>query len=53
VGGRHPAGKAPLEEIYAEASVEGIDRAHAEDMIAKMRRSGDLMKPDHDSVKLV
>jgi replicative DNA helicase Mcm len=53
VGGRHPAGKAPLEEIYAEAAVEGIDRAHAEEMISKMRRSGDLMKPDHDSVKLV
>ncbi|MCC7576183.1 MAG: minichromosome maintenance protein MCM [Methanomethylovorans sp.] len=53
VGGRHPAGKAPLEEIYAEAALEGIDRAHAEEMISKMRRSGDLMKPDHDSVKLV
>lgn len=53
VGSRHPGGKAPLEEIYAEAVVEGIDKTYVEEMIAKMRRSGDLMKPDHDTVKLV
>ncbi len=53
VGERHPGGKAPLEEVFAEAQVQQIDRQHAEELIAKMRRSGDLLKPDNDHIKVV
>ena len=53
VGSRHSGGNAPLEEIYAEAAAEDIDRGHAEELIAKMRRSGDLLKPNKDHVRLV
>lgn len=53
VGEKHPGGKAPLEEIYAEAMNQDIDKQHAEDLIARMRRSGDLIKPDKEHVKIV
>jgi replicative DNA helicase Mcm len=53
VGEKHPGGKAPLEEVYAEAQNQQIDRQHAEDLIARMRRSGDLIKPDKEHVKVV
>lgn len=53
VGSMHQGGKAPLEEIYSEAVIEGIDKTHAEEIISKMRRSGDLMTPNNDTVKLV
>ncbi|WP_406661067.1 minichromosome maintenance protein MCM [Methanolobus sp. ZRKC3] len=53
VGEKHPGGKAPLEEVYAEAQAQQIDREHAEDMVSKMRRSGDLIKPDKEHVKVV
>ncbi len=53
VGEKHPGGKAPLEEVYAEARNQEIDREHAEELISKMRRSGDLIKPDKEHVKVV
>lgn len=53
VGEKHPGGKAPLEEVYAEAQKQDIDRQHAEDLISRMRRSGDLIKPDKEHVKVV
>ncbi len=52
VGDRHPGGKAPLEEVYAEADEEGIDREHAEDLITRMRQKGDIFKPDNKHVRL-
>jgi replicative DNA helicase Mcm len=53
VGEKHPGGKAPLEEVYSEAQNQQIDRQHAEELISKMRRSGDLIKPDKEHVKVV
>jgi replicative DNA helicase Mcm len=53
VGERHSGGKAPLEEVFAEAQAQQIDRQHAEELIAKMRRSGDLVTPDNDHIKVV
>jgi replicative DNA helicase Mcm len=53
VGEKHPGGKAPLEEVYAEAQNQQIDRQHAEELVSKMRRSGDLIKPDKEHVKVV
>ncbi|WP_094227930.1 minichromosome maintenance protein MCM [Methanolobus psychrotolerans] len=53
VGEKHPGGKAPLEEVYTEAQNQQIDRQHAEELISKMRRSGDLIKPDKEHVKVV
>jgi replicative DNA helicase Mcm len=53
VGEKHPGGKAPLEEVYAEAQAQQVDRQHAEELVSKMRRSGDLIKPDKDHVKVV
>ncbi len=53
VGEKHPGGKAPLEEVYEEAANQQIDRQHVEDLISKMRRSGDLIKPDKEHVKVV
>ncbi|WMW21041.1 minichromosome maintenance protein MCM [Methanolobus mangrovi] len=53
VGEKHPGGKAPLEEVYAEAQNQQIDHQHAEELISKMRRSGDLIKPDKEHVKVV
>ncbi|TGC11407.1 minichromosome maintenance protein MCM [Methanolobus halotolerans] len=53
VGEKHSGGKAPLEEVYAEAQAQQVDRQHAEELISKMRRSGDLLKPDKDHVKVI
>ncbi|MDY0387637.1 MAG: minichromosome maintenance protein MCM [Methanolobus sp.] len=53
VGEKHPGGKAPLEEVYIEAQNQQMDRQHAEELISKMRRSGDLIKPDKEHVKVV
>jgi len=53
VGEHHSGGKAPLEEVYAEAEAENIDKAHAEDLITRMGRSGDLLKPDNAHIRLV
>ena len=53
IAGRNPGGKAPLEDIYAAAENEQIDREHAEELVAKMRRIGDLLKPDEAHVRLV
>ncbi|MGP8321481.1 MAG: minichromosome maintenance protein MCM [Methanosarcinaceae archaeon] len=53
VSERHSGGKAPLEEVYQETESEQIDRGHAEELIAKMRRTGDLLKPDNNHVRLV
>ncbi len=54
VSEKHTQGKAPLEEVYSEAEKEyGIDRAHAEEHISKMRQRGDLFAPDKDHVKIV
>ena len=51
---RHQHGKAPIEEVYAEAEKEcGIDRTHAEEHISKMRQRGDLFAPDKDHIKIV
>ena len=50
---RNPGGKAPLEDIYTAAENEQIDRDHAEDLIMKMRRIGELLKPDDANVRLV
>ena len=45
---------APVEEVYAEAeSKHGIDRAHAEEYIKKMKQGGDLLSPDQKHIRLV
>lgn len=53
IGDKNPGGKAPIEEVIAEAQAQQIDRHHAEELIAKMRRSGDLLKPDNEHIKVV
>ncbi len=53
VGERHAGGNAPLHEIYEEAELEEIDREHVEDLINKMSRQGDLLKPKKDHVRIV
>lgn len=54
VGEKHPGGKAPLEEVYAEAKAQHqFDRERAEELVSTMRRSGDLLKPDKDHVKVI
>ena len=53
IAGRNPGNKAPLEDIYIAAENEQIDRDSAEGLIAKMRRIGDLLKPDEAHVRLV
>ena len=53
VGVKHPGGNAPLEEIYAEAADKKMSKEQAEQLIAKIRRSGDLLKPNRDHVRLV
>jgi replicative DNA helicase Mcm len=51
IGSQHTGGKAPLEEVYAEAMKQQIDKDKAEELISRMRRSGDLIKPDKDHIK--
>jgi replicative DNA helicase Mcm len=54
VSERHPGGKAPLEEVYAEAeNNHGIDRTHAEENIKKMKQRGDLLSPDQIHIRLI
>jgi replicative DNA helicase Mcm len=53
VGERHSGGKAPLDEIYTEAEAEQIDRGHAEELISKMRRTGDVLSPDNAHLRLI
>ena len=53
VGSQNPGGKAPLEDIFIEAEKEQIDRVHAEELITKMKRKGDLLKPDEAHVRLI
>jgi replicative DNA helicase Mcm len=53
VGDRHAGGKAPLEEVYAEAETEEISRERAEELITKMKKQGDLLAPDAKHIKLV
>ncbi|WP_407282154.1 hypothetical protein V7O61_08370 [Methanolobus sp. WCC1] len=54
VGEKHPGGKAPLKEVYAEANAQHqLDQKRTEDLISRMRRSGDLIKPDKEHVKVV
>ena len=53
VASRHSGGKAPIEEVYAEAETEQIDREHAESLIDKMKRTGDLLMPDPTHVRIV
>jgi replicative DNA helicase Mcm len=53
VSERHPGSKAPLEEVYAEAGEQGIDRTHAEENIRKMKQRGDLLSPDQNHIRLV
>jgi replicative DNA helicase Mcm len=53
VSEKHPGGKAPIEEIINELQKHQIDRPHAEELIVKLRHSGDLLKPDNDHLKLV
>ena len=53
VGERHSGGKAPLDEIYNEAEAEQIDRGHAEELISKMRRTGDVLSPDNAHLRLI
>ncbi len=53
VGDRHANGTAPLDEVYAEAEIEQIDREHVEELVNKMSRTGDLLKPKKDHVRLV
>ena len=53
VSDRHSGGKAPVDEIYTEAEAENIDREHAENLVARMSRAGDLLKPDSSHVRLV
>jgi replicative DNA helicase Mcm len=52
---RHPGNEgAPLEEVYTEAeNVNGINRAHAEDLIKKMVTKGDLFKPNLAHIKAI
>jgi replicative DNA helicase Mcm len=53
VSERHAGSKAPLEEVYAEAESEDIDRERAEELVTKMKRQGDLLAPDNKHIKLV
>ncbi len=53
VASKHSGGKAPLEEIYEEAKAENIDRDHAEELITKMKRQGDILAPDNKHIKMV
>jgi replicative DNA helicase Mcm len=53
VSQKHAGGKAPLDEVYEEASAENIDREHAEEFIQKMKRTGDLLAPDKKHIRLV
>ncbi|MDO9516613.1 MAG: minichromosome maintenance protein MCM [Methanosarcinaceae archaeon] len=53
VASRHSGGKAPLEEVYVEAEAEKIDREHAESLIDKMKRTGDLLMPDPTHVRII
>jgi len=54
VSEKHPGGKAPLEEVYAEAeNNHGIDRTHAEENIKKMKQRGDLLSPDQTHIRLI
>jgi len=53
VSEKHPGGKAPLEEVYAAAQEEGIDRPHAEEYIKKMKYRGDLLSPDQNHIRLM
>lgn len=53
VGSKHPGGKAPLEEVFVEAQKENIDKDKVEELISRMRRSGDLIKPDKDHIKVI
>lgn len=46
-------GAAQIEDILLKAKLNGIDKQRTEEIITKMRHCGDLMKPTHDSVKLV
>lgn len=42
-----------ISDIVAAATPIGINETETIEAISKMRRGGDLMKPTHDSVKLV
>ncbi len=53
VASKHSGGKAPLEEIYEEAEKDNIDREHAEELITKMKRQGDILAPDNKHIKMV
>ncbi|WP_440952542.1 minichromosome maintenance protein MCM [Methanococcoides sp. FTZ1] len=53
VSERHAGSKAPLEEVYAEAESEGIERDRVEELITKMKRQGDLLSPDNKHIKIV
>jgi replicative DNA helicase Mcm len=53
VGSKHPGGKAPLEEVFVEAQKENMDKDKVEELISRMRRSGDLIKPDKDHIKVI
>ncbi|MFP4654726.1 MAG: minichromosome maintenance protein MCM [Methanohalobium sp.] len=44
---------APVDEVYTRAEEEQIDREHAEELITRMRRQGDLLSPDKDHIRLV
>ncbi|ADI73445.1 MCM family protein [Methanohalobium evestigatum Z-7303] len=44
---------APVEEVYSRAEEEQIDREHAEELVTRMRRQGDLLSPDKDHIRLV
>ncbi|AKB84627.1 minichromosome maintenance protein MCM [Methanococcoides methylutens] len=53
VSERHAGSKAPLEEVYAEAESENIERDRVEELITKMKRQGDLLSPDNKHIKIV
>jgi len=47
-----PVGKALLEDVYVDAESKDIDKTHAEELIIKMSRSGDILKPDNNHIRL-
>lgn len=53
VGDRNSGGKAPIEDIYIEAEINGIDTEDVDAIIEKMKRSGDVLRPSKDHVRLV
>lgn len=53
LGGTAPNGKIAIKDIYESAAMAGISKEMAEEIIQKMRRSGDVIMFNKDEIKKI